>query len=115
MIMQIKNTAPGLRGVHTLAGQVWIEPGQTVDVEVSDAEAPGILAHPDLEVAEVADKAKEAAATVRRTAQRSANDRAEAAAKAKQEADEAEAKRLADERAEADRKAKEAAEAGRGV
>lgn len=52
--MRITNQSTGLRGVHSVAGLVWIEPGQTIDVEVSDAEAPGILAHPDLLVEAVA-------------------------------------------------------------
>lgn len=49
--MRITNQSHGLRGVHSVAGLVWIEPGKTVDIEVSDVETPGVLAHPDLRVA----------------------------------------------------------------
>ena len=49
-MMKITNKAVGARGVHTVTGVVYLEPGQTIEAEVSDAEAPGILAHPDLVV-----------------------------------------------------------------
>jgi len=49
-MMKITNRAVGARGVHTVTGVVYLDPGQTIEAEVSDAEAPGILAHPDLVV-----------------------------------------------------------------
>ena len=49
-MMKITNKAVGARGVHTVTGVVYLDPGQTIEAEVSDAEAPGILAHPDLVV-----------------------------------------------------------------
>lgn len=36
--MQVTNTQPGPRGLNTLAGNVLVDPGQTVDVELSAAE-----------------------------------------------------------------------------
>lgn len=36
--MQVTNTQKGPRGINTAQGPVLIEPGQTVDVEVSEAE-----------------------------------------------------------------------------
>ena len=36
--MQITNKSDGPRGVNTTSGPVLIEPGQSVDVELSDAE-----------------------------------------------------------------------------
>lgn len=36
--MQVKNTQQGPRGLNTEAGPVLVEPGQTVDVKLSDAE-----------------------------------------------------------------------------
>ncbi len=37
--MKVTNTQAGPRGLNTKAGPVLVEPGQTVDVEMSDAEA----------------------------------------------------------------------------
>lgn len=59
-MMRITNGGAGPRGVHTLAGLVYLDPGQTIDAEVSAAEAPGILAHPDLVVEEPEAPAKSA-------------------------------------------------------
>lgn len=36
--MKITNTQTGPRGVNSLTGSVIVEPGQTVDIDVSDAE-----------------------------------------------------------------------------
>ncbi len=36
--MQVKNTQQGPRGLNTLAGPVLVEPGQTVEVEISKPE-----------------------------------------------------------------------------
>lgn len=36
--MQFTNTAKGPRGLNTASGPVLVEPGQTVDVEISSAE-----------------------------------------------------------------------------
>lgn len=35
----VTNTAPGPRGVNTTEGTVFIEPGQSAEVELSDVEA----------------------------------------------------------------------------
>ncbi len=48
--MRITNGGAGPRGIQTTGGVVYLEPGQTEELEVSDAEAPGIFAHPDLVV-----------------------------------------------------------------
>lgn len=37
--MKITNTSQGPRGVNTVEGPVLLEPGQSVDVELSEAEA----------------------------------------------------------------------------
>jgi len=37
--MKITNTQPGPRGLNAVGGAVLVEPGQTVDVELSPAEA----------------------------------------------------------------------------
>lgn len=37
--MKITNISPGPRGVNTKQGHVWVEAGQTVDIELEDAEA----------------------------------------------------------------------------
>lgn len=42
--MKVKNTAPGLRGLHTVSGFLEIEPGATVDVEMTDGEYASALA-----------------------------------------------------------------------
>lgn len=39
--MKITNIAPGPRGIHTLAGSVVLNPGQTIDADLSDAELKG--------------------------------------------------------------------------
>lgn len=36
--MQIKNITKGPRGINTKAGHRWLEPGETADVEMDDAE-----------------------------------------------------------------------------
>lgn len=36
--MQVTNTQKGPRGLNTKSGPVLVEPGQTVDVEMDDAE-----------------------------------------------------------------------------
>lgn len=37
--MKVTNTQNGPRGLNTKSGPVLVEPGQTVDVELTDAEA----------------------------------------------------------------------------
>lgn len=39
--MKITNIAPGPRGIHTLAGSVVLNPGQTIEADLSDAELKG--------------------------------------------------------------------------
>ncbi len=39
--MKITNIAPGPRGIHTLAGSVILNPGQTIEAELSEVELEG--------------------------------------------------------------------------
>lgn len=76
--MRIRNITDGPRGVNTVSGPVLLEPGQTIDVELSDAEravSMGTGWFVDGAAADKADKERAAAA--------------EAAAKEQEQKDEA--------------------------
>lgn len=51
-MMRVTNIAKGPRGIHTLAGTVYLDPGQTGDYEMADAEALGVMDSPYFTVGE---------------------------------------------------------------
>lgn len=86
---KITNKSTGVRGINAKTGQVWINPGETVEADVEAAVLKRLEAHPDLTVEKgkaKAEKPDQTDAEKKAAADKAAADQA---AKAKAAADEA--------------------------
>ena len=48
--MKITNNAKGVRGINAKTGQVWINPGETVEADLEPAVLKRLEKHPDLTI-----------------------------------------------------------------